>query len=42
VIDHGIQLDHEREARLGFDEAIYAAGNGKVRFRDFKYRALDY
>jgi hypothetical protein len=22
--------------------AIYAAGNGKVRFRDFKYRALDY
>ncbi|HYC36097.1 MAG TPA: nickel pincer cofactor biosynthesis protein LarB [Usitatibacter sp.] len=23
---HGIVLDHEREARLGFDEAIYCAG----------------
>ena len=26
MIEHGIQLDHLREARLGFDEAIYAAG----------------
>jgi NCAIR mutase (PurE)-related protein len=26
MIEHGIQLDHLREARIGFDEAIYAAG----------------
>ena len=26
MIEHGIVLDHEREARIGFDEAIYAAG----------------
>jgi NCAIR mutase (PurE)-related protein len=26
MIEHGIQLDHLREARLGFDEAVYAAG----------------
>lgn len=26
MIEHGIRIDHEREARLGFDEAIYAAG----------------
>ena len=30
MIDHGINLDHEREARLGFDEAIYAAGKTPV------------
>ena len=23
MIEHGIQLDHLREARIGFDEAIY-------------------
>ncbi len=26
MTEHGIVLDHERERRLGFDEAIYAAG----------------
>jgi len=26
MTEHGILLDHEREQRLGFDEAIYAAG----------------
>jgi NCAIR mutase (PurE)-related protein len=26
LTEHGIRLDEEREARLGFDEAIYAAG----------------
>ncbi len=26
MIEHGIRVDHEREARLGFDEAVYAAG----------------
>ena len=26
MIEHGIQLDHLREARLGFDEAVYSAG----------------
>ncbi|NDZ12748.1 circadian phase modifier CpmA [Variovorax sp. WS11] len=26
MIEHGIQLDKDRRARLGFDEAIYAAG----------------
>lgn len=26
MIEHGIQLDHLREARIGFDEAVYAAG----------------
>lgn len=26
MIEHGIRIDHERETRLGFDEAIYAAG----------------
>jgi len=26
MIEHGILLDHSREQRLGFDEAIYAAG----------------
>jgi len=26
MIEHGIQLDHLREARIGFDEAIFAAG----------------
>ena len=26
MIEHDIQLDHLREARLGFDEAIFAAG----------------
>jgi xylan 1,4-beta-xylosidase len=27
---------------LALKPAIYAAGEGKVRFRDFRYRALDY
>jgi NCAIR mutase (PurE)-related protein len=26
MIEHGIRMDDRREARLGFDEAIYAAG----------------
>jgi len=26
MIEHGIQLDHLREERLGFDEAVYAEG----------------
>lgn len=26
MIEHGILLDHSREQRLGFDEAVYAAG----------------
>ena len=27
---------------LALKPAIYAAGEGKVHFRDFSYRALDY
>ena len=27
---------------LALKPAIYAAGEGQVRFRDFRYRALDY
>ena len=27
---------------LALKPAIYAAGEGKVHFRDFRYRALDY
>ena len=31
MLDHGIKLDLERQARLGFDEAIYAEGKSAVQ-----------
>lgn len=41
MIDHGIQLDHEREARLGFDEAIYAAGKSVAQIEAIVAEALE-
>ena len=41
MIDHGIQLDHEREARLGFDEAIYAAGKSVAQVEAIVAQALE-
>ena len=41
MIDHGIQLDHEREARLGFDEAIYAAGKSVAQIEAIVAQAVE-
>ncbi|MEO7743186.1 MAG: nickel pincer cofactor biosynthesis protein LarB [Usitatibacter sp.] len=41
MIEHGIQLDHEREARLGFDEAIYAAGKSVVQIEAIVAEAVE-
>lgn len=40
MIEHGIQLDHDREARLGFDEAIYAAGKSVAQLEAIVAHAL--
>jgi NCAIR mutase (PurE)-related protein len=41
MIDHGINLDHEREARLGFDEAIYAAGKSVAQIEAIVEQAIE-
>jgi pyridinium-3,5-biscarboxylic acid mononucleotide synthase len=41
MIDHGIVLDHQREARLGFDEAIYAAGKSVAQLEAIVRQALE-
>ena len=41
MIDHGINLDHEREARLGFDEAIYAAGKSVAQLEAIVAQAVE-
>jgi NCAIR mutase (PurE)-related protein len=41
MIEHGIQLDHLREARLGFDEAIYAAGKSVAQLDALVAQALE-
>ena len=41
MIDHGINLDHEREARLGFDEAIYAAGKSVAQLEALIAQAIE-
>jgi pyridinium-3,5-biscarboxylic acid mononucleotide synthase len=40
MIEHGIQLDHGREERLGFDEAIYAAGKSVAQLEAIIAHAL--
>src|SRR5688500_9155913 len=40
MIEHGIQLDHGREERLGFDEAIYAAGKSLAQLEAIVAHAL--
>lgn len=39
--EHGILLDHEREARIGFDEAIYAAGKSVQQLEALVAHALE-
>jgi NCAIR mutase (PurE)-related protein len=41
VIEHGIQLDHGRQQRLGFDEAIYAAGKSVAQLDAIVAHALE-
>ena len=41
MIEHGIQLDHLREARLGFDEAVYAAGKTVAQLDALVAHALE-
>lgn len=41
MIEHGIQLDHGRERRLGFDEAIYAAGKSAAQLDAILAHAID-
>lgn len=41
MIEHGIQLDHEREQRLGFDEAIYAAGKSVAQLDAIVAHAIE-
>jgi len=41
MIEHGILLDHDREARLGFDEAIYAAGKSVAQLEAIVAQALE-
>jgi len=41
MIEHGIQLDHLREARLGFDEAVYAAGKSVAQLDALVAHALE-
>jgi NCAIR mutase (PurE)-related protein len=40
MIEHGIQLDHLREARIGFDEAIFAAGKSVAQLDAIAAHAL--
>ena len=37
---HGILLDHEREARIGFDEAVYSAGKSVQQLEALVAEAL--
>ena len=39
--EHDIKLDHEREQRIGFDEAIYAAGKSVAQLEAIIAHALD-
>ena len=39
--EHGIVLDHDRERRLGFDEAIYAAGKSVAQIEAIVAHALE-
>ena len=41
MIEHDIQLDHLRESRLGFDEAVYAAGKTVAQLDALVAHALD-
>ena len=41
MIEHGIQLDLQREERLGFDEAIYAAGKSVAQLEAIAAHALE-
>ena len=41
MTEHGIQLDHEREQRIGFDEAIYAAGKSVQQLEAIVAHALE-
>ena len=41
MIEHGIQLDHLREARIGFDEAIYAAGKSVAQVEALARHAIE-
>ena len=40
MIEHGILLDHTREERLGFDEAVYAAGKSVAQLDAIAAHAL--
>jgi NCAIR mutase (PurE)-related protein len=40
MIEHGIQLDTGREERIGFDEAIYAAGKDLAQLEALVAHAL--
>ena len=39
--EHGILLDHSREARIGFDEAIYAAGKSVAQVDSIVAQAIE-
>lgn len=41
MIEHGILLDHDREQRLGFDEAIYAAGKSVAQLDALVAQAVE-
>jgi len=41
MIEHGIQLDHLREARIGFDEAIFAAGKSVAQLDAIVAHAIE-
>jgi pyridinium-3,5-biscarboxylic acid mononucleotide synthase len=41
MIEHGIQLDLQREERLGFDEAIYAAGKSIAQLEAIVSHAVE-
>jgi hypothetical protein len=41
MIEHGIQLDLQREERLGFDEAIYAAGKSVAQLEAIVAQAME-
>lgn len=41
MIEHGILLDHDRERRIGFDEAIYAAGKSVQQLEAIVAQALE-
>ncbi len=41
MIEHGILLDHHREQRLGFDEAIYSAGKSVQQIEAIARHAIE-